>query len=686
MSVAHLGILNNGAIINPSHVITPEITNLNEIITGQSNELKIYDTIGNLLAEFKNGGSSDMLSTIITPANILTIEEKDGVTPLAIIDVNGINVHSVNHVNSLITDSSNELKIYASNGTTVLADFKVGGEILNTSDIITGLSNTLTIYENDGITELSVIDNTGIYIPAVNGVSLIKAGPSNDIKFGSNTGSTLMELDGTKLIVDDIQLTTGATNNYILTSDASGNASWQAPTISGISSIVGTANEINVSTVGSVVTLSTPQQIATNSNVIFNKVTTGSVDTPIVDTDAINSDDLKINSADGKTNFIEVKSNVLIANNINSNNYYGKSGTGHMQVTATDGTTQLATFVDGGTINIYGKEKVIAPTFAELDLVQQSQTQTAGWTTRIASGGYSSFESIVKPIGFFTYNSDGTNQKGVFVMDKDGNCTALLSLNAPNIYATGTVQGASLVSTGLTQTATFKLTTTPTNNYVLTSDALGNGSWQPVDAEVIPSTISIGQINSLLDNLNIKSADGSTSYMNFNSVGNTCYNGITFSQLITGSPTPGPIYYYNEGVDEVKYANAGITDGNNDGDGFRWRQINKTIDIRLLIWPINPSDGNTIGPPGSAHPNLIINIPSALQSYTYLEDAYSVPFLWYYWLSVINGNGKTGRISYIANGSPPQLGIDVQVIWADIQFAPGNYARSGVINFQFQVA
>jgi hypothetical protein len=687
MSVAHLGILNNGAVINPLQVITPKVTDLSTIITGPSNELKVYDTNGDLLADFKNGGGSEQFAVIITPDNSLTIEEKNG-TPMCVINTTGLDVAGgkINGINNIETDSSNELKIYASDGVTVLADFKIGGETLNTSEIVTGPSNTLTIYESDGKTQLAEIDDTGIFIPAVNGVSLLKLSSDNNLKIASNAGGTLAELDGTKFIVDYFQIPTGATNGYVLSSDADGNASWSAPTISGISEIKGTTNEINVSTVGSVVTLSTPQDIATSSNVTFNKVTAGSVDAPIVDTDAINSDDLKINSADGKTNFVEVKSNVLIANNINSGNYYGKSGTGHMQISATDGTTQLVTFVDGGTSNFYGKVKAIAPTFAEIDLVQQSQTQTAGWTTRVASGGYSSLESIVKPIGLFTYNSDGTNQKLVFVADKNGNCTALLSLTAPAINASATMTTPDLVVSGKTATNTFQLLTTPTNKYVLTSDASGNGSWQPVDAEIIPSTISIGQINSIANNLNIKSADGKTNYANFNAAGNTIYNGITLSQLYTGSPTPSPIYYYAEGITSVSYGNAGITDGNNNGDGFRWRQTNKTIDCQVSLWPINPGGGVTIGPPGSANPYLLVNVPADIDGYTYLDDALSTPFIWYSWLSALNSTGKMGRVAYIATGSPPQIGIDVNTIWADVQFAPGNYSTSGFFTFQLRIA
>jgi len=47
----------------------------------------------------------------------------------------------------------------------------------------------------------------------------------------------------------------------------------------------------------------------------------------------------------------------------------------------------------------------------------------------------------------------------------------------PTIFS-GSLTANTLNVTGLTQTTTFQLTTTPTVGYVLTSDASGNGTWQ----------------------------------------------------------------------------------------------------------------------------------------------------------------------------------------------------------------
>lgn len=52
------------------------------------------------------------------------------------------------------------------------------------------------------------------------------------------------------------------------------------------------------------------------------------------------------------------------------------------------------------------------------------------------------------------------------------------AVDAPEVDAT--VLNAGAVVANSVRTATLRVTTTPTVNYVLTSDALGNASWQPV--------------------------------------------------------------------------------------------------------------------------------------------------------------------------------------------------------------
>jgi len=69
-----------------------------------------------------------------------------------------------------------------------------------------------------------------------------------------------------------ISLASGATGK-VLASDSSGNATWQALSALGVTSITGTANQVIASASTGAVTLSTPQDIATTSAVRFGTLT-----------------------------------------------------------------------------------------------------------------------------------------------------------------------------------------------------------------------------------------------------------------------------------------------------------------------------------------------------------------------------------------------------------------------------
>ena len=78
-------------------------------------------------------------------------------------------------------------------------------------------------------------NNTGIYSPAADNVAIATAGTeklsilaNGNTGIGSTTPSEKLDVSG-KTKTTDFQMTNGATANYILTGDGSGNASWQNP-------------------------------------------------------------------------------------------------------------------------------------------------------------------------------------------------------------------------------------------------------------------------------------------------------------------------------------------------------------------------------------------------------------------------------------------------------------------------
>ena len=100
-------------------------------------------------------------------------------------------------------------------------------------------------------------------------------GTSGSAQTGVITLTTPQNIDTTSSpTFSAITLTTGATNNYVLTSNSSGLASWAAPPSGSVPSVQGTANEVLVNgTSGSAqtgaITLTTPQEIAITSTPAF---------------------------------------------------------------------------------------------------------------------------------------------------------------------------------------------------------------------------------------------------------------------------------------------------------------------------------------------------------------------------------------------------------------------------------
>ena len=153
--------------------------------------------------------------------------------------------------------------------------------------------------------------NKGVVVQANSGTQ-----SANLEEWQSSTGTALSSISATGgLSVPTLKVTTGAAANDVLTSDASGNATWQAPAVNAssitgvvgianggtalsttptngqllvgngtnytLAGLTGTANEVVVTNAAGSITLSTPQQIAIGSTVQFGKesIATGSLGT-----------------------------------------------------------------------------------------------------------------------------------------------------------------------------------------------------------------------------------------------------------------------------------------------------------------------------------------------------------------------------------------------------------------------
>ena len=132
---------------------------------------------------------------------------------------------------------------------------------------------------------LSTANSTGkIVLQTNNGIEAARILSNGDVGIGTNSPTTKLEVNGkTKTI--NLQVTSGATNGYVLTSDASGNASWQ-PSSGGGSGTTVTAftysdNNFTLSQVGESdlianISVMTGLTINGNFNVNGNSVLSGS--------------------------------------------------------------------------------------------------------------------------------------------------------------------------------------------------------------------------------------------------------------------------------------------------------------------------------------------------------------------------------------------------------------------------
>ena len=268
-----------------------------------------------------------------------------------------------------------------------------------------------------------------------------------------------------RTVTDDFRMTSGATNGYILTSDAIGNASWQSlPVITGNSVTCLTFNNSNFDlTIGttsgdftqSLSILATDMTVTggtynpstgiatftTNSGNTFNisGFLTGYTD---ISVSAITYD-----SITGTLNLLQTDSSILTATGFTNNDFYVTGGTlvgGTLTLERQDGVVTIPGFASSFTGNTSG------------DCI----------TDLYVSNVNSCSPLHIQPI----------NNGDVYISESGG--TVGVGTNSPNTLFTLDVNGDTNVN-GLLVSNNIQLLNGATNGYILTSDALGNGTWSP---------------------------------------------------------------------------------------------------------------------------------------------------------------------------------------------------------------
>ena len=283
-----------------------------------------------------------------------------------------------------------------------------------------------------------------------------------------------------KIITDNFQMTSGATNGYVLTSDASGNGIWQSIPSLSTSSVTGlTFNNSNFDLTLSTTTgdfiqslsiLATDMTVTggtynpstgiatftTNSGNTFNisGFLTGYTD---ISVSAITYDSLT-----GVLSLTQTDSSVLTASGFPTNDFYVTGGTlagGTLTLERQNGTITISGFASSFTGNTSG------------DCI----------TDLYVSNLNSCSPLHIQPV----------NSGDVYISESGGSVG--IGTNTPNTSYTLDVNGDTNIN-GLLVTNNIQLTNGAASGYVLTSDGSGNANWL-ANTSVTGLTFNTGNYN-----------------------------------------------------------------------------------------------------------------------------------------------------------------------------------------------
>jgi hypothetical protein len=326
---------------------------------------------------------------------------------------------------------------------------------------------------------------------------------SGNVGIGTTTPTEKLEVDG-KVKTTNLQITDGATNGYVLQSDASGNTSWLNPALRYVgTSFLGQTSGYG-STGTSEGTSSNLYNIAIGASVL-NANTTGNNNV------ALGQNALKANTIGREVVAIghnALQNHVSSLDGSSTSNVYGPDlaiGTDALSTeTASAGNTAIGYQSQKNTDNGFGASantsvgsyalrsngsgaNNTAIGFSALYLTSSGVANTAigngaGVTNTTGSGNT-----------FIGGDADATSNNLTYAtaIGKDAKVASSNSLvlggtgSAAVKVGIGTTSPSEVLDViGKTKTTTFQMTTSPTSGYVLQSDASGNGTW------VNPSTFS----------------------------------------------------------------------------------------------------------------------------------------------------------------------------------------------------
>jgi hypothetical protein len=321
----------------------------------------------------------------------------------------------------------------------------------------------------------------------------------------SDTGTPLIygDFDDNKVIINEnletknLKITNGATNGYILQSDASGNATWINPTTLSTGSSQWTTSGSNIyknntANVGIGVTSPTELLHVSEGNFInsgtFNTSATLTVNGAGTrsffyprkaafragTTTGTQFDHANIGNYSFGTGYnaqaTAAYSNSLGFNNVASGSYATAIGNGSMASGTGALAIGLATTASGIWATAFGSNTTASGAYASANNVNTT-------AKAYAETVFGQYNTTYTPLSTTTWNTADR----LFTI---GNGTAAAStsdaltvLKSGNVGIGTSVPSNKLEISGTTSTTNLKLTSGATNGYVLQSDASGNGTW-----------------------------------------------------------------------------------------------------------------------------------------------------------------------------------------------------------------
>jgi hypothetical protein len=428
--------------------------------------------INNIISNLTSTVSANS-TTIITAASsrtqVLTGTSSQTYTlPLTLSSGHSFTFINKSSGNLIVNNSSNVLVTTILPGATAIITFYSGS--YDVSFVLPSNSQ----YSTSGLSITGTL--------AVSDTSSLKSvNPLTNATFSLGTSS----LRWLNLYTNNLQMSSGASNNYIMKSDASGNASWADPSTISATSITGTANQVLVNGTSATptsgaITLTLPQSIATTSAPTFAGATLTSTLT--------SRDIIPLNSTYSLGSALIPYANI-----------YGNITT----------TTQNSITIMTGLTTFTTTNLKLNSTPAINYVMRSSADGTASWVAVssliVAGTGIVSTPSS-NVITLSTAQNIATSASPTFAgatLTSTLTSRDIIPLNSTyslgsalipyaNIYGniTTTTQNSITVMTGLTTftTTNLKLNSTPVINYVMRSSADGTASWVAVSSLIVAGT------------------------------------------------------------------------------------------------------------------------------------------------------------------------------------------------------